>query len=99
RRARWVPCLGGERAELDVAGARQMPGGILAGLPDVNDRGCLNLPGTEQRRDGDRVPCGAPGRDASGQRACKAGVSDLQRLPDQVVQVLAGPGNDDERAV
>ena len=36
--------LAGERAELDVAGAGDVPGGVLAGLADVEDAGRVHLP-------------------------------------------------------
>jgi len=57
--------LAGERAELDVAGAGQVPAGVLAGLPDVDDGGRVYLAGGEQRGGRDRLPGGLPGGQAA----------------------------------
>ena len=79
----------GQRAELDVAGAGQVAVGVLAGLPDVDDR-----PGRPARRPagggGDRLPGGGPGGDAAGELADEVVVADLAGLPDDLVGVLVG---------
>lgn len=54
---RGLRCRGvGEGAELDVDGMRQVPGGVLTVLPDVEHRPVPDPTGSYQRDRRDRTP-------------------------------------------
>ena len=94
--AGWRP--GGEGAELDVVGAGQVTGGVLAVLADV-EHGGRSICRRDERGGRGRLPGGRPGRHAAGELPGEVVVADLEGLPDDLAAVLVGVGDDDDRGV
>jgi len=77
----------GDIAELDVQGARDVPGCVLVVLADVENRP-IEPDRVDQLRGGDRETCGSPCVDAAGDGAGELVVADGARLADEVRGVL-----------
>src|SRR5439155_1374302 len=96
RLVRYRVGVGGQVAEFDVQGAGQMPRGVLAVLPDVEERPGYPV-GPDQSGGGDRAAGRAPGGDAAGQFPGDVGEVDGERGPEDVGRVLVGVADDDDR--
>ena len=89
---------GGDGAELDVAGAGNVPGGVLVGLADIDDS-AVHGGRLDHGDGGDRASAGAPGVDPAGQLADEPFVADVEALADQLVPVLVVVEDEHERPV
>ena len=87
-----------ECTELGVDGAGQVPGPVLAGLADVDDRPVDRFGGGERDRV-ERVAGGGPGVDPSVELAEELFEADVAGLADQLAAVLVGVEDEHERGV